>query len=75
VSHGQQGLLSPRKDPQALAKSLSLLIENPELAQRMGARGRQIVEKYRWSVVASQVEDYYEDCLRSVNGFARKRAV
>ena len=75
VTHGQQGLLFPPKDSEALAKSLALLIQNPNLAQRMGARGRQSVDKYRWSVVASEVEAYYEECLRAANGFARKRAV
>ena len=75
LSHGQQGLLFPRKDPEALANSLTLLIENPELGYSMGARGRQMVERYRWSVVASQVEEYYEECLSAANGFARKRAV
>ena len=75
VSHGQQGLLFPRKDPDELAKDLALLVENPDLGKRMGERGRQMVEKYRWSVVASQVENYYEHCLSAANGFARKRAV
>ena len=75
VTHGQEGLLFPRKDPEALAESLALLIENPDMARRMGAKGRQSVEKYRWSVVASQVESYYEDCLRAANGFARQRAI
>ena len=75
VSHGQQGLLFPPKDPEGLANSLALLIENPELGHRMGAKGREMVEEYRWSVVASQVEDYYDECLSAANGFARKRAV
>ena len=75
ISHGQQGLLVPRKNSEELATSLSLLIENPELAGRMGARGNQMVQKYRWAVVASQVEDYYEVCLRAANGVTRKRAV
>ncbi len=51
------------------------LIENPELARRLGAKGRETVEQYRWSVVASQVEAYYEDCLRIANGFAGQRTV
>ena len=75
VTHGQEGLLFPRKDPASLAESLALLIENPDMARRMGANGRESVEKYRWSVVASQVESYYEECSRAVNGFARQRAV
>ena len=75
ISQGQQGLLVPRKDSEELAKSLALLIDNPELARRMGAKGRQMVQKYRWEVVASQVEDYYEACLRATNGLTWKRAV
>ena len=75
ISHGQQGLLVPRKNSEELAKSLSLLIDNPELAHSMGSRGSQMVQKYRWAAVASQVEDYYEVCLRAANGLTRKRAI
>ena len=75
VEHEQQGLLFPRKDPEALASALARLIENIELARRLGAKGRETVEQYRWSVVASQVEAYYEDCLRASHDFAGQRAV
>ena len=75
MEHGNQGLLFPRKDAEALTNCLALLIENPELAQRLGANGRRTVEQYRWEVVASQVEAYYEDCLRGANGFLKQRAV
>jgi phosphatidylinositol alpha-mannosyltransferase len=75
VTHGQQGLLFPPKDADGLARSLALLVENPDLAHRLGQQGHQIVQRYRWEVIASQVEEYYEDCLRSANGRSRKRAV
>ena len=75
VEHERQGLLFPRKDAEALASALARLIEDPQLAQRLGATGRETVEQYRWSVVASQVEAYYEDCLRASNDFAGQRAV
>ncbi|MEK7807037.1 MAG: hypothetical protein AAB528_04800, partial [Chloroflexota bacterium] len=75
VTHGQQGLLFPRKDADGLARSLSLLVENPDLAHRLGQQGHQIVQRYRWEVIASQVEEYYKDCLRSADGRSRKRAV
>ena len=73
VSHGRQGLLFPRKDAEALAAALALLVRNPELARSMGARGRQDVEAYRWDKVASQVVDFYYDCLSSANGHSRTR--
>ena len=73
VDHGKQGLLFPRKDAGALANSLELLIRNPELRHKLGAKGRQVVEQYRWRHVASQVETYYQDLLGLSNGRAGKR--
>ena len=74
LTHNQEGLLFPPKDAEALSEALALLIENPELARRLGASGRKTVEKYRWSVVTAQVAEYYENCLRSTNGCAGTRA-
>ena len=75
VEHGEQGLLVPRKDGDELAKALVRLIEDRDLARRMGSRGREMVEQYRWEAVASQVEAYYEVCLRAANGDTGTRAV
>ena len=74
VSDGEQGILVRRKNSDELTKALARLINDPELARRMGGRGREMVERYRWAEVASQVEDYYEVCLRAVNGNTRTRA-
>ena len=68
VKPGEQGLLFPRRDSEALAKTLAVLIDDPNLAARMGATGRQMVEQYRWAVVAQQVENYYYDCIAINNG-------
>ena len=51
------------------------VIKNPDIARRLGATGRQTVEQYRWSVVASQVAKYYEDCLSSTDGIAGTREI
>lgn len=75
VTHDQEGLLFPPKDVDALCEALTRLIKNPEIARRMGASGRQTAEKYRWSVVASQVADYYDSCLRSTDGITGTRAI
>ena len=75
LTHDQEGLLVPPKDAKALSEALALLIRDPESARRMGASGRQTVEKYRWSIVASQVAEYYENCLRSTDGFTGTRAI
>ena len=44
VRHNENGLLVPPHDAQSLANALKILIEDPELRARMGARGREIVE-------------------------------
>ena len=43
VVHGEEtGLIVAPRDPQALAAALCALLENPELARRMGERGRAL---------------------------------
>ena len=43
VRAGENGLLIPPKDPEALALAIRTLIDDPPLRVRMGARGREIV--------------------------------
>ena len=44
VRNGENGLLVPVRDADALAHALQKLIDNAEMRQEMGARGREIVE-------------------------------
>ncbi len=46
VQDGITGMLVPPHDPAALAHATSMLISDPELAQRMGARARYLVEQH-----------------------------
>jgi L-malate glycosyltransferase len=58
------GRLVPPKQPEALAKAMSPLAEDPDLRQRMGAAGRQfIAEHYDWSRNVRQMEHVYEVAL------------
>jgi glycosyltransferase involved in cell wall biosynthesis len=41
VTDGVEGLLVPPRDPDALARALRRLIEDPELRARLGAAGRE----------------------------------
>ena len=45
VRNNENGLLVPVRDPLALAQALRVLIQDPSLRRRMGARGREIVRK------------------------------
>ena len=70
MTEGQEGLFFPRTNSEALASTLEFLVRNPDIRQEMGDRGRLTAQKYRWEVVASQVEQYYESCLQAANGTA-----
>lgn len=45
VRHDDNGLLVPARDASALAEAIAHLLAHPELAQKMGARGRQRLEQ------------------------------
>lgn len=51
------GLIVPPRDPQALAAALEQVLDDPSLAQRLGAAGHQrTLEGSSWASVAEQVE-------------------
>ncbi len=41
VAHGETGLVVPKEDPEVVAQAVTRLLENPSLAQEMGAAGRR----------------------------------
>jgi len=67
MTHGEQGLLVPKKNGDALADALSTLANDPELRLKLGAQGNKTAEDYRWEVVAGRVENYYKSCLQTAN--------
>jgi glycosyltransferase involved in cell wall biosynthesis len=64
VLHGENGLLVPPRDPEALASALRMLIENKEMRLRMGRRGREIVEaEFSVERVNAETLKLYEEIL------------
>ena len=61
VDDAQCGLLVDPLDVDAIARAISYLIENPEVAQEMGARGRRaILARYNWDSQANALLGLYE---------------
>jgi glycosyltransferase involved in cell wall biosynthesis len=60
VRHGETGLLVPPRDPVALADAIARLARDHALRQRMGAAGRDAVERhYSTRQVVEQTLDVY----------------
>ncbi|MCC7104091.1 MAG: glycosyltransferase family 4 protein [Chloroflexi bacterium] len=63
IDDGATGLLAPQQDDEALAERVARLLDDPPLAVRLGAAGREKAERQRWSNVARRYLDAYERCL------------
>lgn len=64
VEDGKNGFLVPPQDPKELAAKLSLLINNPQLADEMGKQAEFISEtRFGWGSIASQIKKVYDDLL------------
>jgi glycosyltransferase involved in cell wall biosynthesis len=54
-----------RDDPKSLAEGILKLLNNPSLAEKLGQRGREVVEGYyNWDVQAKKLIKVCEDLLR-----------
>jgi D-inositol-3-phosphate glycosyltransferase len=62
VRHGETGYLVPRC-PGFFAEKLDMLLQQPDLLNRMRLAARPSVQSYNWIEVARQVRALYEDVL------------
>ena len=75
MTDGEQGLLVTKKDTGGLANALGRLARDPELRSKLGGQGSRSAEDYRWEVVASRVEEYYNRCIQAANGSTGTRTI
>ena len=60
VEDGVTGFLVPPNDPRAIREKLKYLHDNPEIAEAMGRRGREVVRnKFTWDAVARRCLEAY----------------
>lgn len=65
VQDGVQGLLVKKQDVESLAKALKRLLENKDLALKLGREGRVLVEKeLNYDFVASRIIDLYKRIIQ-----------
>lgn len=68
VRHGETGLLVPPADPEALAKGIAWMLDNPGAAREMAGKGGEVVRKmFTAAVMARRTEELY----RRVAGWGR----
>jgi len=63
VKPGESGILVPPGDAQALAAGIMRLIDQPEVAHKMGQLGRRRSRNYRLKTMIQKIEDLYEELL------------
>jgi glycosyltransferase involved in cell wall biosynthesis len=73
VDHGQDGLLVPKGDADAVARALRTLLEDPGLRAEMGAKGR-VKARSKWDKqrLVRDIKDLYDDVLSRPSARAQK---
>lgn len=65
VEDGVSGLLFPMRDVAACAQRIRELLDNPELARRIGAGGRAAAARRTWQKTADHIMAFYREILAS----------
>ncbi len=61
IEGNQCGLCVDPLDPKTIAGAIDRLVNNPELARRMGENGRRaVMDKYNWSIEEGKLLRFYE---------------
>ena len=66
--HGVSALHVPPGDPEALAAAIGAVLDDPALAARLGAAGRQrVLDRFTWRAVAEQTVAWYRTYLEGAS--------
>ena len=61
VTEGEEGLLVPPMNNNALAAALLTLLQDKEKRLQMGQKGIITAQKYRWEDISQRILDFYEE--------------
>ncbi|MEV5412210.1 glycosyltransferase family 4 protein [Thermopolyspora sp. NPDC052614] len=73
ITDGEDGLLVPAEDVNALAQTLIRVIDDPELRKRLGLAARETVRSYAPEVVMPQWEALFSSLLAAHGGKSIRR--
>ena len=63
VTDKETGLLVKPEDEEALTDAIIFLLENEDIARKMGNNGKRKVEEYSWKKIAEKTEKVYESLI------------
>ena len=63
VNNGVEGLLIPYGNPSAISRSIIRLLEDPNLARRMGDNARRKAKRFCYDRLAEQMKGIYEELI------------
>ena len=63
VQDGITGFVVPGGDPAALARTLTQLIQQPELRARLGQQASEYASWYSWDKIVARIRNTYADLL------------
>jgi phosphatidylinositol alpha-mannosyltransferase len=63
LTNGIEGIMVPPKDDRKLASALLMLLNNPEMCQKMGSSGLSKAKEYSWEKVAHRILECYTQIL------------
>ena len=64
--HMKTGYLVPPRDPEALAKGIDYLMDNPDVRHKMGKDARKrVLATFTWENAAREMVKVYEEVIRA----------
>jgi len=70
---GETGLIVPKGDARSLARAINLLVNNPDLREKLADSGRRrVLEMFSWESAAKNMVALYEQMIERKN-FARSK--
>ncbi len=63
IINGYNGFLVPQNDPEKTAKAIKYLLNNPEVARKMGENGRKRAQDLSWENIVKEIIKIYEQSL------------